>query len=263
MNTTLNVQITGFGRSTANVESITTSADAKLWREAFFVLRERWYGDESVTVDWRPLVEYTGDGPIALEVQVSSDPDGAVSFAELFFHDVFLLLNLAVPGSFGGVVTTLGDGAHRASEVSLSARVFEYAWATAMRNGAPSIAPLPLADVVRWQHELKLGTQQIASTSAAKALFVLLQLARSEENESATIVALGQALEAMDVHEAALEPFFALRNAIVHGNAPVLHPMADDALDDRIDEVTLDLVNAGDVAASFLVSALQKSISMQ
>ena len=274
MNTTLHVQITGLGRTTANHETLTTAADEALWRSAAEVLRERAYttatGVVRVSADWRPLAEREDEAlvasVVALEVQVSDerekgDPRDIVSFVELFFHDVFLLLNLAVPGSFGGVIVTLADGWHQASEVTLSARLFEYAWATATRNARPSIEPLPLADVVRWYDALETGTQQLATTSVTKALFILLHLARAEENESMSILRLGQALEALQAHDEALPRFFELRDAIVHGTAPVLHPMADDALDDRIDDASIELVNAADLASSVLVSEIQALIS--
>jgi hypothetical protein len=273
MNTTLHVQITGLGRTTANNETLTTAADEALWRSAAEELRERAYATASgvvrVSIDWRPLSEREDEAVVAsvvaLEVQVADerekgDPRDVVSFVELFFHDAFLLLNLAVPGSFGGVIVTLADGWHQASEVALSARLFEYAWATATRNGRPSIEPLPLADVVRWYDALETGTQQLATTGVTKALFILLHLARAEENESMSILGLGQALEALQASNEALPRFFELRDAIVHGTAPVLHPMADDALDDGIDDASIELVNAADLASSVIVSAIQELV---
>lgn len=269
MNTTLHVQITGLGRTTANLESLTNAADEALWRSTAEVLHERAYatpaGPVRISVDWRPFLERRDDALLALVVQVADerqngDPRDVVSFVELFFHDVFLLLNLAVPGSFGGVIVTLADGWHQASEVALSARVFEYAWATAARNGRPAIEPLPLADVVRWYDALEIGTQQIATTSVTRALFVLLHLARVEENESMTILRLGQALEALSGPASAPPGFLELRDAIVHGTAPLLHPMADDTLDDRVDDASIELVNAADAAAGVLVSAIQERV---
>lgn len=269
MNTTLHVQITGLGRTTANLETLTSAADAALWPSASEVLRERAYvtptGAVRVSVDWNPLADRGEDDDlVALDVNVADgrpnpDPRDAVTFVELFFHDVFLLLNLAVPGSFGGAIVILADGEHRASEIALSARLFEYAWATATRNGGPSIEPLPLADVVRWYDALQMGTQQLATTDVTKALFLLLHLARAEENESASVLLLGQALEALSKDA---PRFFEIRDAIVHGTAPVLHPMADGALDDRVDDASIELVNAADLAASIVVSAIQERVRL-
>src|SRR5688572_546249 len=161
---TLHVQLTGLARTTANLESITTAADIAVWRSAAEVLRERTYGAVRVQVDWDPLVmrDREDEGPVQFEVQViGADARDAASFAALFFHDAFLLLNLAVPGSFGGTLAILSGG----SELALSARMFEYAWATA----SSSIEPLPLVDVVGWYDSLGLGTQQVATDGVAKA----------------------------------------------------------------------------------------------
>jgi hypothetical protein len=273
MNHTLHVQITGLGRTTANLETLTADADAALWREAAVLLRERVYatatGAVGVRADWSAFAGSEDKETVALEVEVvdkreTHDPRDAGSFVQLYFHDAFLLLNLAVPGSFGGVIAMLADGR---PELALSAGLFEYAWATATRNGRPSIGPLPLADVVRWYDALQIGTQQLATTDAAKALFLLLHLSRTEENESASVIRLGQALEALleesDKRAEGLPRFFELRDAIVEGTAPVLHPMADDALDDRVDDASIELVNAADFASSIVINALQEQVRRQ
>lgn len=250
---TLHAQLTGLARTTANLDSITTAADVAVWRSASDVLRERVYGAVRVQTDWDPLVmrDHEDDGAVPFTVQVTGAGDrDAASYAALFFHDAFLLLNLAVPGSFGGAIAILPGGA----ELALSARMFEYAWAAV----SSSIEPLPLADVVAWYDALALGTQQVATDGVAKALFLLLHLARREEDESTSVLRLAQALEALSVP---LPPELReLRDGIVHGTAPVLHPLADDALDERVDDESLELVNASDFAASLVVSALQSKI---
>ncbi len=139
--------------------------------------------------------------------------------------------------------------------MTLDARIFEYAWAT-----ASAIEPLPLADVIAWYDALQIGAQQVATTAEAKALFLLLHLARGEEDESLSVLRLAQALQAMSVVDLSLTPFFALRDAIVSGSNAVLHPLADDALDERVDEESLVLVNAADLAAGALIGALQERI---
>lgn len=254
---TFHVQLTGHARTTANLESVTTAADIAVWRSAAEVLRDRTYptaeGAVRVQIDWDPLVmrDHGDESPVPFEVHVhGADARDAASFVALFFHDAFLLLNLAVPGSFGGAITILSGG----PELSLSARVFEYAWAAS----TTVIEPLPLANVMKWYDALRLGTQQVATDGVAKALFLLLHLARREEDESTSVVRLAQALEALGTEVPA--QVREVRDAIVHGTAPVLHPLADDALDERVDDESLELVNAADHAASVVVTALQRLI---
>jgi hypothetical protein len=257
----IDVRITSLGRATANLAPVTRQADAAVWREAAEVLRERIYatarGVVRVRADWSTLLERE---EVQLVVHVfdereAADTRDAASFAELYLHDVFLLMNVAVPGSLSAALSVNGG-----IPFGLDARMFEYAWVTASRNGASRIAPLLLADVVAWYDALGIGTQQMAPTAIATALFHLLHLARGDEDDVLTILRLAQAAEALELHGAAVRKLYALRDSIVHGTAPVMHPMHDDALDPRVDHDTLDVTDAVDLAASAIVSALQEQI---
>lgn len=205
-------------------------------------VRERVYGGVRVAADWR-------DGRVILDVTGDVDRRDAPAFVELFFHDVFLLLNLAAPGSFGGTIATSG-GELRVRELTFSARVF----ATASRE------QLPLQRVTTWYDALGIGTQQIATTAEAIALFELLHLARSEEDDEQTILRLARAAEALLGRPESLRRLFELREEIAFGRAPVFHPMYDDALDPRIEDVTREWVEVADAAAAAVIGALQERI---
>lgn len=277
-----NVRITGLGRTAANLEAITITADRALWQSAVQVLSERQYPGEGepvrVRIDWQPLTDVDDDAAtLTLQVMDGSgqlDVHRAVSYAELFVHDAFLLLNLAVPGSFGGVIT-IDDDEH-VHALTLEAYLFEFAWAMAAGNHWPPIEPLPLAEVVAWYDGLQLGTRQVADTNVAAALFHLLHLARRLDSEPMSILRLAQAVDAVFDKPSSflrsrieallgvypelpdrLEQLFALRDTVANGTAPVTHPMNDDSLDPRADEDSSDWTAPADFAASILVGALQ------
>jgi hypothetical protein len=168
----------------------------------------------------------------------------------LFFHDVFLLLNLAAPGSFGGSISIAG-GELRARELAFSPRVFEY---------SSPLARLPLEKVVAWYDGVKLGTQQVATSAEATALFQLLHLARGEENERDSILRLASAAEALLGRPESLRRLFELRDAIAGGRAPVFHPMHDDGLDSRVEDATREWIDVADAAASAVIGALHERI---
>jgi hypothetical protein len=260
MNTTnVHVQVTEFGRIAADLDAITSVADEALWRDAAAVLRERIYvvdgGTVRVRIDWSPLAEQDGAETLHLDCEVLDErarptrPDAA-SFVELFLHDAFLVLNLAVPGSMSGSFVTLSGDEFRSSEVTLSARVFEY--------GARTIDVLPLRDVLRWYDALELGASQIAIGGVAKALFHLLHLARHDEDEATSIVRLGHALAGLDVEFD--ESFAEVYRTQTNGAAPLFHPMANDALDPRVDELSFEWTEVADRAGSTLVKVLQARI---
>jgi hypothetical protein len=183
--------------------------------------------------------------------RVNGDARDIPAFVELFFHDAFLLLNLASPGSFGGVIAVSG-GDYRVHEVALDARVFENALAA---------KSLPLRDVIAWYDALQIGTSQLATTGVAKALFHLLHLARGPEDDQTSVMRLAQAAEALGAPAETLAPLFAHRDAIARGTALVLHPMADDALDARVDDASLDWTTVVDDAAGVVIGIIQAQIA--
>ena len=214
------------------------------------VIRERVYGDVRVTAEW-PLDLAAPELRVAIEVQGDVDRLDAPAYVELYFHDVFLLLNLASPGCFGGTVSITG-GELRTRELAFRPYVF------ASAAGLPA---LPLESVVAWYDALQLGTRQVATGDEAKALFQLLRLGRAEEDEEQSIVRLATAAEALRVQT---EPrLLQFRDDIAHGRSPLFHPMHDDALDPRVTDATREWTETADAAAALVIGALQKRVLSQ
>lgn len=212
------------------------------------VVRERVYGGVRVTARWPENLSQP-ETRLAIEVTGDVDRRDAPAYVELFFHDVFLLLNLAAPGSFGGTISITGTDL-RVRELELSPRVFEYAM---------PLVRLPLAEVVAWYDGLQLGTQQLATSDVAIALFQLLHLARREEDEAESVLRLASAVEAL-IGRTEMRRLFELRSAIASGATPVIHPMHDDALDARVEDATREWIDVADAAAAAVISALQAQV---
>lgn len=231
------------GRLAADLESITTAADAAVRASAAELLRERTYGGVTVVATW------LGEDAMQLRVDGADRETDARSFGEFYAHELYLLLNLAVPGSLGVV------------SPQLDAYAFEVAWVAARRNGWPAIEPLPLDRVLAWYDSLALGTTQRAATPIARALFALLHLARLDPSEPAALLHLGHALSALEVlDDPRLAPFLALREAAIGGGASIVHPMHDELLDPSLGDVDTDDVAAADLAASVAVAEVQARI---
>ncbi|MFL6245353.1 MAG: hypothetical protein ACJ74H_04965 [Thermoanaerobaculia bacterium] len=203
------------------------------------IVRERVYGDVRVTADWN-------DGIVTLDVSGEFDRRGAPAYVELFFHDVFLLLNLAAPGSFDGTIAIAG-GELRVHDLTFHP----------FTGGADR---LPIERVTAWFDSLQLGTRQVASSGVETALFELLHLARGAENEEVSILRLARAAEALLGRPESLRRLFELRDEMAQGSTPVFHPMHDDALDPRIEDATREWIDVADAAASAIVRALQDRI---
>lgn len=213
------------------------------------VVRERVYGEVRVRAEWPEQLDLL-EIPVALEVAGELDPRDAPAYAELFFHDVFLLLNLSSPGSFGGTIAIAGGEFH-ARELLFDASVFAF--------GAP-LATLPLDDVLRWYDGLNLGTQQLATDGVTTALVQLLRLARRQESEEEAILRLAVAADALVGRSAAPPRLFALRDDIAVGRVPIIHPMHDDALDPRVEDATREWIEVADAAANVVIGALQEKV---
>jgi hypothetical protein len=210
------------------------------------LVRERVYGGVLVRAEWPDELA----GPeirLAVEVAGELDSRDAPAYVELFFHDLFLLLNLAVPGSFGGTIAISGD-ALRVRELTFSARVFEY---------ARQRERLPVGDVAGWYDALQIGARQVAGDGLTAALFELLHLARSAEDEEISILRLARATEALALSHPRL---FELRDELAHGLAPVFHPMHDDGLDASVLDATEEWIEVADAAAALVIGELRERV---
>src|SRR4051812_22768570 len=100
----LDAEIAGIGRA-VELGAKAEEADREVWRSAAEVLGRRAYRGAEVTADWAAVREGT---TIRLPLQIVGDDP--LWYAELYLHDVFLMFNLAAPGSFGGTISLTGAG---------------------------------------------------------------------------------------------------------------------------------------------------------
>jgi hypothetical protein len=201
---------------------------AGFFRDVAIALRDRAYGNILVQADWTPLA--SDDDIVRIEVTVTGeiDPRDVAAYVELFFHDAFLLFNIALPGSFGGAITLTG-GDFRVNDLSFDAAPFAC--------GAES---MPLPEVVAWYPG---GTNQIASTPIQTVLFHLLHIGRGGHDEWMQRARLIECLKALGIDEPIEE-------------IAVIHPMHDESLDARLDESATDVV---DRAMVRVLTAVQDS----
>jgi hypothetical protein len=212
------------------VEIARTDFDPKhhdLWRAAAALLCERTYDGVFVRADWTRMLSAEAIVRMEVEVRGDADPREFPSRLERFFHDCFLMLNLSLPGSFGGVIvaTVIAGGEFRVNELAFDASLFLYA----------SAGRLPLASVVNWFDGRGRGSEGV--------LFHLLHIARSSD-ELAMRLRLAMCLELIGLDEEA-------RRLDVR-KVPVLHPL------DEADDI--EGADAIDRAAHLVIAALQEDV---
>lgn len=183
--------------------------------KAAAALRDRAYGNILVQADWTPLA--SEEDVVRIDVTVIGDiaESDAPAYVELYFYDAFLLFNIAHPGSFGGAITISG-GEFRVNDLSFDAAPF-----------ACGRSSMPIADVVAWH---RAETNQIASTPMQTVLFHLLHIGRGAHDEWMQRARLNECLKALGIDE----PLEQL---------PVIHPMHDETLDERVDDAATDVVD--------------------
>ena len=206
------------------------------------VVRERDYGRVRVAAEW-PAELATESIRVVLYVRGELEARDAPAYVELFFHDVYLLLNLSSPASFGGTIATTGD--LRVRELTFRREVFL------------SARSVLLSKVTAWYDALQPGVRQRATRPEAIAIFQLLHLARTEEHDELAIIRLAVAAEALLGRADSLRRLFDLREQIAFGRTPTFHPMLDDGLDPEVEDVTHEWTEIIDAATAAVIGELQ------
>ena len=196
-------------------------------------LHERKYetpaGIVRVVADWTALA--SDEDIVRIAVRVTEGglaPRDVPAFVELFFHDAFLMFNIATPGSFEGEITVTG-GEFRVNDLSFDASPF-----------ACATSSMPLAEVAAWY---PATTQQIASTPMQKVLFHLLHIGRGNHHEWMLRARLQECLKALGLDETLEE-------------IAIVHPMHDEILDARVDDGTTEIA---DRAMNRVLTAIQEA----
>ena len=302
--------------------SLTFESDvAKLWQELPDSLRSATFHhqgcDVLVSVDWQPVIQILNE-QLRTSVLVKESPKKLTKnwhevyftecrlvanveikgqnnlsdyewypgfFVESYLYDLFVILNLAFPGSADFLNTSVeSKGARKGNRLELSAYNFEHEY----HNSAqwPTLRILDPKVVAKWHHKVRKGVNQLPENSVERALFALLHVSRSSgrpediiwifysfealfqtrvgENYAALIERITLLLQPNQEQEKELRKrlrsMYDYRSAFVHGGLQIIHPMHQEVIDRRVDEkysTTLDLSQFG---TRLLLACLQRCI---
>jgi len=212
-------------------------------------------------------------GPVNIPVFVDTadeHPYRSESLVEFLFYEMFLVMNLAAPGSFNFHFSTLErlpinfgtHGREITTELGLHAKIFEDAFEDSVNHAWLKLGFLPVCDVMQWLLSVAPRFQMVPTNPAAKCLFALLYLTKSDfgpassawvfnalealfsckpgENfgrltERAAILLELRAQE-VNIMKKKLRTIYEIRSSFVHGGMRVVHPMRDDGLDSDVHE---------------------------
>jgi hypothetical protein len=301
-------------------------ADIATWKEACSCVASKTYQHEqwevNISIDWRPIVrrlqhnhnvsktafsrtDRAGDikiwqqyrhGNVRVPCKViaktirkkSSNYFHPGLYVQSFAYDVFLALNLAMPGSCDFYGSTVTSNFKRTPwELALSSHWFEVSYLGGRENKWPAPTQLPLAAVRDWLLHVRRDLAQVPNNQMEKVLFALWHIC-TEEVSPNTVIWLFNALETLfdtrpgenlralqhrisallsastdqeKVLKKNLRGLYDLRSAFVHGGLEVLHPTHNELLDRRVDEKYWRVAGACEFGFLVLLRSLQEIIS--
>lgn len=298
--------------------ALTEPLHVELWNSAAHLLRERTIVLENLTckvmMDWTPLAQRYGrhyqamkylheDYPAKFDERIrkarfprraskvpiivvadAKDTGRSQAVAASVINDVFLIMNIAAPGScnFSRARLAREDGENDV-EISLSNYLFE----EHLTSGKwPFARSVDLQKVISWYYLVRQGVAQLPSNDIERALFALLHLAKLDgdavsvvwlfyalesllqtrvgENFSATVRRLSLLLDAnveqSGIIKRELRKLYDVRSAIVHGGFEVLHLMMHSLLDKRTDDAFGKLLGMMEFGHAALIAAMQKLV---
>lgn len=206
-------------------------------------------------------------------------------FVESYMYDLFLILNIALPGSgnFLNVKVTGGRKSH-SEDISLSSFYFENAWLESEKEVWPPLKSLSISAVSSWFRRVRPGFNQVPENPIERSLFALLHICRSDggpedviwlfygfeslfetrpgENFGAIFDRICLVLEPPEEFKSRLKKelrsLYNYRSSFVHGGLSVIHPHHREVMDKRVDTNYGDIVKLSLRWTHILVACLQQ-----
>lgn len=206
-------------------------------------------------------------------------------FFESHLYDLFLILNVALPGSTNlHLAKVAGADANFGEDMDMSSFYFEDAWVSSRAGVWPGLKELSTAAVADWFYQVRPGFNQVPEGPIERSLFALLHICRSNgkpedivwlfyameslfetrpgENFAALFERICLLLAPPEEVESRLKKelrrMYNYRSAFVHGGLKVIHPHHREVMDKRVDQEYDDIVKLSLRWTHILVACLQK-----
>lgn len=150
---------------------------------------------------WEYATQETHSAKLKCKVKTATKGLNAkiIHYLELFFYEIFLVMNLSGPGSCNFERTSIRDDTEKdlSQHLGLSAHLFARSWDIFHENQWPFIQYIPLKTSWNWYQSLNIGTKQLAETSMERALFALVSMAKTSNFDPSSVLWLAHILEAL------------------------------------------------------------------
>lgn len=208
-------------------------------------------------------------------------------YLENFLYQLFIIMNIASPGSINLHKIILDAGQPIEYEINLDGNLFEYAYEISYINNWPKINFIPLIKVWEWYNSLNIKTKQVASNRIERALFSLLNYSSEDTDNPMIFIWLTSTLEALyDLPTSLInkllkeriylfleipkenskklrneiDNIYNVRSRIAHGEYSVYHPSLNDLFDSKVIDHIMALSDTSAFCLSIILATLQKLI---
>lgn len=281
----------------------------KLWGSLPPVLCNRTYLHEgcevTVSVDWSPVhahfIEQLSPSedenwweakvrvPAAVKIsgrnKMSTQDWYMPFFVESYLYDLFIVLNLALPGAadFFNFTVEAARPIH-ATRLELSAYYYEAAFRKS--DQWPPLFAIDPQTVSAWYSHVRSGFGQVPETPVERAMFAMLHVCRSSgrpedivwlfyafeslfqtrvgENYSTLVerisLLLGPNSEQEKYLRKNLRAMYDFRSSFVHGGLQVIHPMHQESMDERVDNHYSTIVKHSEYGIKLLVACFHRYV---
>lgn len=218
----------------------------------------------------------------------SSDPWYQEFFVEYYLYEVFMITNLALPGSgeFRNFELQSRGKPLRRWRLGLSAYYFSDWMIQTIEGKSPGAKTLDLDQTIDWFNQVNPHVTQKAENRTQKALYATYQLCRSD-GQIDFVLWLFNALEVLlgtkpgdnrsgivrranallDLNEKqrnhldkTIQKLYGLRSSFVHGGYEAPHPIHADSIDQRLRDDYMKILELGIEGFSILGALLQALI---
>jgi hypothetical protein len=204
-------------------------------------------------------------------------------FVENYLYDVFIILNLALPGVADLMNLRIQRDANK--DPSTPIRLASYYLYTAYEQGGewPYITEIDVSLVESWYTSFRQGISQIPNSPLERAIFAMLHVCRSDgrpedvvwlfhalesllqtrvgENFSALVDRLILVLNPNAKQEAhmksKLREMYNHRSGFVHGGLKIIHPMHNEVMDHRVSDAYDSTIQLSLYGIKLLIACFQ------
>ncbi len=205
-------------------------------------------------------------------------------FIELYVYEVFLLSNLACPGSgqFYPIKIAIPKRKEKI-QPRLSPFAFDLSYSNSLNGNWPFMEVFPAKQVKEWYLKLGIGSNLQADTGTQRSIFVMYHLCRMDiqvegliwvfhalealldtrvgENISGLVRRISLLLEPNEKQRKflnkKLRELYDFRSSFVHGNYPVMHPLQREVIDRRLENQYTRIMDSTEFGFTLLCVLLQ------